>query len=185
MSDAPESLEEALRLSVEARACPVRVYVAGSSRELGRVRTAIRAIRRLFGDEAIHHDWTETIEVERERHRPAHLAVVADDRHVDNEQARAAAKTMLEAILDADVVWLLASPRNHGALVELGYVIGMREHRVVEPRLIVSGESSRSTVFARLADEVHDTDTPALFAIARWARERAQARADDGQKETA
>lgn len=156
MADRDE-IEALLELSVEARNPAFRVYVAGSSHELGRVKGAIRAVRRIVGPDAITADWTTTFAT----------ATPGADQHVSDREALASAIADLHGVSEAHLVWFLAPLQSRGAWVELGYAIARRV------TLVVSGPLCRASIFTRLADELHETDMGGLYAVARLARQHA------------
>lgn len=130
----------------------LRIYVAGSSRELERVRAAQRMAERLGC--VITHDWTRDVEVNRE-------AGIADADLPKQERMRHAWIDMM-AIDSADIVWVLApETQSTGCWVELGVALVWPEERLA---LIVSGPGSRRSIFASFAEE-YASDLVALLRI--------------------
>lgn len=136
----------------------MRVYVAGSRRELDRVRGVIAKLR--AAGCTVPDDWTE-------------LAAQFDgveDRDIPDERAREIAKTCLAGVLFADVALLLApvtiSRFSWGEFV--GAIVA-RDHARHTPiaRVFVSGHANRATVATRLADALFETDDDAVKFIAR------------------
>lgn len=121
----------------------MRVYVAGSSHEIDRVRRAMAMVHGLGAK--ITFDWT--LDVGQWGSNPL----------TETTEKRAAfAQRDLDAIDEADVVWLLA-PLTHpsrGACAEFGYAIAKKK-----PVVITGPESARrATIFFDLADVQHDDD---------------------------
>lgn len=132
----------------------MRVYVAGASKETTRVRWAMDAIR-AAGHE-ITCDWLAAIE-----------EAGASNEGLSDDDRRRYAREDLDAVLAADVLWLLA-PWNAstGAWVELGCALGVATIEVgLAPIIIVSGPARMRCIFAALADQEHDTDGAALAAV--------------------
>ena len=113
------------------------VYVAGAIAELGRCQAAIASVRRHVGPDAITYDWAADVAAARERG-------VADG-SLSHEDRAQIASVNLEAIIRADVVWLLASRLGTDSWVELGVALGIRAfgsalvERPSSPWIIASG----------------------------------------------
>ena len=129
----------------------LRVYVAGSSREIPRVRAAHRALREAGFELA--YDWTHGVEA-------AVARGVSEDAMPDGE-AHAVATRDLAGVNAADVVWLLAPEQpTRGAWVELGVADALGSD------IVVSGPRCRQSVFTRLG-WLCDTYAEALAVIGR------------------
>lgn len=132
---------------------PLRVYVAGASKEPERVRWAMDAVRALGCE--ITLDWLAVIEAEG-----------AANEGLTDAVRRRAARADLDAVGDADVLWLLApSNASTGAWVELGAALSGRAWAAHPGGVIVSGPARHRCIFAALADEEHDTDEAALASL--------------------
>jgi hypothetical protein len=158
-------LSEDLALAIEARNPDARVYVAGASSELGRAKQAMRAVRRVIGDDAITYDWS--LDVRRA------IAAGVPDHELSVERAAGFASRDVAGVELAGLLWILASDApSRGMWVELGIALGLRR-RGHPIEIVVSGLAKRPTVFAALADHICETDTGGLYACARWARDEA------------
>ena len=134
---------------------PLRVYVAGSSREMDRARAAMDYVRELGG--VITFDWVAEIE-----------RVGSANDGLTDEQRRSSAAADLEGVEACDVFWLLAPETpSTGAWVELGIALGLRE----SIRIIVSGPGSKRSIFSALANIETPSDITAAHHIARLVRE--------------
>ena len=104
----------------------LKVYLAGSSRELDDVKRYMAALRDA-GIE-ITADWVAAIEA------------AGDANPADDEVRRKASDADLDGVDDADIVWLMV-PRegSAGAWVELGYAIAHAK------TIVVSGEYRKCT----------------------------------------
>lgn len=121
----------------------MRIYVAGSSRQLERVKAAMAALRSL--GHTITHDWVALVEEYGEAN-PVDAATSTMRRWAADD---------LAGVYNADMVWLLMpETEGFGAAVEMGYAIA---HGVP---VIVSGAHARS-VFTSLAS-CYDRDDLAL-----------------------
>ncbi len=134
-------------LSMVAR--PLRVYVAGSSRELDRVRLAMDKLR--FAGVAITHDWTDSV-----------LEVGSANPEGATQADRAQwAWEDLRGVKDADILWVLWPDYvSAGACVELGYAFALNK------RVIISGGSPGQSIFTSLG-EYYDTDALARAEVLR------------------
>ena len=112
---------------------PSKVYVAGATKEVERVRT-VQGYCRTAGHE-ITFDWTDGLE--------AQTVAEAD---MFDEHARTLAWRCLDGVNDADVVVLCvpAWQPTRGAWVELGYAVAKKRG------IVILGEASRVSVFTRL-----------------------------------
>lgn len=164
-----EAFAEAARTTrAEPRepAPPLRVYVAGASKEIDRCRAAMDYVRELGG--VIACDWIAEIE-----------RVGSANEGLTQEQRRESAEADLCGIMGADVFWLLV-PENDskGAWVELGAALVSREiwranDAVEHPTvIIVSGPGSKRSIFAALADLETPSDITAMRRVAELAKER-------------
>lgn len=114
---------------------PVLVYVAAASAELERVRAAYKLARR-WGWK-LTRDWTKPVATNR--------AKGITDESLPRVEAKVYALRNLDAIDEADLVWVLA-PRKEtkGARIELGYAMALRRHGLPgictrKTRIVVSG----------------------------------------------
>jgi hypothetical protein len=123
----------------------MRIYVAASSKELGRAKWAMDAVRKLGHD--ITHDWVQCVEEEGEAN-PASASYTQRANWAEDD---------LCGVQEADVLWLLMpESEGFGAAVELGYALSKPYKRVV-----VSGCHER-TIFTALANACYDNDGAAL-----------------------
>lgn len=122
-----------------------RCYVAGSSRELPRVRAAMTALR-MSGIE-VTLDWTEGAEG-----WPA-LVEMSESARLD------AARADLSAIDRADVVLVLASPHRSECMVEMGYAMG----QLID--VVIAGPLADRGIFGACANDEFDTDAEAIAAV--------------------
>lgn len=130
------------------------VYVAASSAEMERARAAIRALR-LAGCEV--YDWTL-------EHVPTP--------ETTRTQRRDAERACTEALVEAEVVLVLAPTVRSDALVEFGIAIGRRS--MGSPvRIVVAGPVAARGIFAESC-EVYESDVEAIAAVVGGAREAAE-----------
>ncbi len=126
-----------------------RVYVAGSSAQLERVKSAMAALREI--GHTVTHAWPELVEEVGE----------ANPLDATDAARRMWAADDLRGVYDADVLWLLMpSEGGFGAAVELGYALA---HGI--PVVVSGGDVKRSifTVFGTC----YDRDDQALDAVFR------------------
>lgn len=164
-----EAFAEAARTTrAEPRepAPPLRVYVAGASKEIDRCRAAMDYVREIGG--VITCDWIAEIE-----------RVGSANDGLTQEQRRESAEADLCGVMEADVFWLLAPDNTStGAWVELGTALVAREvwranDAVQHPTvIIVSGPGSKRSIFAALADLETPSDITAMRRVAELAKER-------------
>lgn len=112
---------------------PSKIYVAGATKEVERVRT-VQGYCRTAGHE-ITFDWTDGLEAQ----------TVAEVDMFD-EHARTLAWRCLDGVLDADVV-VFCVPKfqpTRGAWVEFGYAVAKKRG------IVILGEASRVSIFCRL-----------------------------------
>jgi nucleoside 2-deoxyribosyltransferase len=134
----------------------MRVYVAGASKEPGRVRAAMDAV--LAAGAEVTLDWLDAIE-----------KAGASNEGLDDETRTLAAEADLEGVADADVVWVLApEAQSAGCWVELGYALALRK------LVLVSGPARVRCIFGALAHE-YDEDGDVVvdlgeLAAMRWER---------------
>lgn len=146
----------------------LRIYVAGASRELDRVRSVQRALR--LAGHAITFDWTEGFEAQRELF-PSD-ADVPEGARIDLEQRCAA------GVFCAEVFWLLA-PRTAsiGCWVELRdacWIESAREGLSGAPFAVIASGAKRhrdATIFSSRIRPEHcfDDDDAALQHVLRIA----------------
>ena len=134
----------------------LKVYMAGSSRDLVRVCGIARQLDRSPGLVTIVDRWFDD----------AHEWAGTDSGRVDDEQERIAEEHERN-IRGCDLLWWLYCPQFSGSLVELGIAIGAGIERIV-----VTGSGCRGTVFSALADFRHESDLRGLHEVFRAARER-------------
>jgi hypothetical protein len=129
----------------------MKIYVAGSSRELERAEAAIAACRAL--GHKITVDWPAAM-----RANPAdHELSPADQEHY--------ARLDIRGVLEADLVWLLIPDRANpsaGAWFEAGVAHAAAMFSQKPRRTIASGVVG-GYIFARVLDAVYETDAAALF----------------------
>lgn len=132
----------------------MKLYLAASSREADRVRRAQLAIRERGW--LLTLDWLTELE--------SNLARGVRDADLSREDQRRHAQADLDAIREADVVWLLAPQEpTKGAWTELGFALGIGKP------VVVSGAAS--CIFLELAALRCDSDESAPGAIEgllRW-----------------
>lgn len=124
----------------------MRVYVAGSSRQLGRVRAAMERLK--AAGHTVVHDWPTIIEAQGE----ANPADATQDERWDW------AIDDLAGVKAADCLWFLVpAEEGAGAFVELGYALAIGKP------VICSGTYQRS-IFTSMAvcydrdDQAFDTE---------------------------
>lgn len=124
----------------------MRVYVAGSSAQLERVRDAMDAL--IERGHTVTHDWAHLVEEVGE----------ANPLDATDHERITWARDDLRGVNSADVLWLLMpTTEGFGAAVELGYALA---HNI--PVIVSGGIPKRSifTVFGRC----YDRDDQALDA---------------------
>jgi hypothetical protein len=130
----------------------LRVYVAGSSAELDRVKTAMDRLRK--AGITVSHDWVACIN-EVGSANPAGAT--------DADRAQWAWED-LRGVKNADILWVLwPETPSAGACVELGYAIRGGQ------RIIISG-NHKTSIFTT-SGECYDTDYEALAEVlstAEW-----------------
>jgi nucleoside 2-deoxyribosyltransferase len=112
---------------------PSKIYVAGATKEVERVRT-VQGYVRTAGHE-ITFDWTAGIE-----------AQTVSEAAMFDEHARTLAWRCLDGVTDADVI-VLCAPKfqpTRGAWVEFGYAVAQKRG------IVVLGEAGRQSIFCRL-----------------------------------
>lgn len=135
----------------------LRVYVAGSGNEIGRVRAWLAALRDVGVE--ITLDWTGAIEANRAAGGDAALTAERREHH---------AREDFDAVDRADIVWFLAPVTgSRGSYIELGYALG--RHKLV----CASGLAVERTIFTSLAARVFFADADAFAAIVEYAEVRA------------
>jgi len=115
---------------------PSKIYVAGATMEVERVRT-VQGYVRTAGHE-VTFDWTAGIE-----------AATVPEADMYDEHARTLAWRCLDGVNDADVVVFCApkfQPPRHVACawVEFGYAVAQKRG------IVVLGEAGRQSIFCRL-----------------------------------
>lgn len=140
----------------------MKVYVAGSSNDLERVRAAQRRLR-VAGAE-ISFDWTLDIELARVSGKT--------DADLSEPQRAVASIGCLDGVRLARVFWLLAPPAHapsRGAWGELGYAIALAE-RDPNRTILVSGPGARETIFTSHPLVTSGDDASVAEFLERWAR---------------
>lgn len=132
----------------------MRVYVAGSSRELDRAAEAMAALRAM--GVIVTSTWVENI---RE------LGRGGNPRDATIDEKKAWASGCLRGVRDSGVLWLLmpVTP-TAGCWVELGFAMGLPG----EKRFVVSGIDQWRSIFTAYADVSFETDGEAVT----WFKER-------------
>ena len=127
----------------------MRIYVAGSSREIDRVREVQVALRD-FGAE-ITHDWTEAVERWGSRGSALTAEQRAECARADLEDGVAAADVLL-------VLWPLAG--GIGTYIELGFALGLAHARddvrgdgPCGPTVVISGGPEGLTIWHAFVGE--------------------------------
>jgi len=138
-----------------------KVYIAGSSKEISRVRKWIAALR-AAGYE-ITCDWTIDVEAAQK------LGRLPTD-----EEAIPLAIMDMNGVLNATILWMLRpDTESTGVHSEIGIALGWNEaikrFGVGEERLvtIASGGNSKN-IFSLLADRVFATDEEAFEHLTNW-----------------
>jgi nucleoside 2-deoxyribosyltransferase len=130
----------------------IKVYVAGSSKEIERAEAAIAAVRGLGF--SITFDW------------PAMMRASAADHELTLEEQERAALISIGGVASADIVWLLIphpSRPSAGAWFEAGYAKALGDER----RTWIASGPVHGYIFARVADVLFPDDDRAL----RWLAE--------------
>jgi nucleoside 2-deoxyribosyltransferase len=123
----------------------VRVYVAGSSGQIERAKSAIAALRER--GHIVTHDWPVLVERVGSANPPDASSADRTDWATDD----------LKGVHDADVFWLLMpSTDGFGAAVELGYALAHGRP------VVVSGGTPSRSIFTELATWMFDRDDQAL-----------------------
>lgn len=131
------------------RARPLRVYLAGSSGEIRRARTAYELLAAL-PNVVVVSTWLDVIE----------KVGIANPSDASAAQRREWTVTDLAEVASADAVWFLvpsSSAPTRGAWAELGYAYALSK------RILCSG-ATRQSIFCALGSE-HAMDEGALEAI--------------------
>ena len=124
----------------------MRIYIAGASKELDRVKSAY-AIARELGFE-LTYDWVAEVE--------AHNGVTNEGLD-DGERRRLSTKEVYAVVL-ADVFWLLCPQGvGVGAFVELGVAVAA-QRLAYDRHIIVASGPTRRTIFGAQADFEVPTD---------------------------
>jgi hypothetical protein len=133
----------------------LRIYVAGSSKEMDRARKAMDAVRA--------HGWTLTqdwVAIIEEKGAP---------NLVDDVIRKQCAEADADAVLKSNVFWLLAPhTRTSGAWFEMG-VAWMKRKQDGEILIIASGPGEQS-IFCALADCEFEHDGSALDWLEDYAK---------------
>ncbi len=136
----------------------MKIYVAGSSKELDRVEGVIARLR--SAGHMITHDWTKAVRA------------APDDHAITDEHARQCAEADVRGVYDADVVWLLIPEvKSEGAFFELGAAWGWRHPDIRSPRrrLVASGNPTGRIFLWLPGIQRYPDDEAALEAIG-WDR---------------
>lgn len=146
-----------LNAAAAARARPMVVYVAGTTRRPRRAETAMDAIR-LEPTLELAHDWLAEIAGETK----------PDAELTDDDRVRYALGD-LAAVQRSDVLWLLATEETvglgRGAWVELGFAYGLAAAGGPAPLVVVSGGAHRCIFTAPHPNLAHVEFTDDLAAI--------------------
>lgn len=131
----------------------ISVYVAGSSREIPRVRRAMDTLR--AAGLRIALDWT------------------AEWRPLDDMTASerlSASRRCTAAIEWADAFLFLAPAMRSDAIAELGVAYSARYHGAARPEIFAAGPLAARGIFAARGYE-YERDEDAVAAIIAWTRE--------------
>lgn len=123
----------------------MKVYVAGSSSERVVVAEVIEQLE--VAGIAVTYDWTKSPGWERP---------------LSTEEKIEQAQRDLDAVAEADVLWLRLGEKSEGAHVELGYALAFGK------LVIVSGSVTPERIFPLLADRCFTTHDAAFQAIRLW-----------------
>jgi len=136
---------------------PLKVYVAGSSRERASRAVPIIAALRKQGL-VVTHDWT----VDMDKHTSAEHS----DADVPDEVRRRCSELDANGVRLADFVLLLAPEErgSSGVWVELGMALTQRVP------VVVCGAHNRRTIFTSLAHKLCDTDDEGVRYLS-WIQE--------------
>ncbi len=142
------------------------VYVAGSSAEIERARSAVALLETASETLPIEvvSTWIDAIE-----------AAGTANEGLSPAARREAARTCLEEVREADVFLLLvpSGPSGIGSGVELGYAMALRDENPLRARILIASGRTERTIFAALCDEEHASDSEAIAAVVRMAGEAA------------
>lgn len=128
----------------------MKVYVAGSSKELGRVKAAIQLLRD-YGHE-VTHDWPALVE-----------QVGSANPDVDDDTRARWAWADLRGVADAKALWLLVpAVDGGGAYFESGYLLGMQMNEGFGDRLMVASGACHKSIFTSLFNNTFASDLEAL-----------------------
>ena len=131
----------------------MRIYIAGSSDELDRASKWIEMLRVSGLD--VTHDW------------PAMVRDVGEGnpKGATSEDRRGWATSCVEAVRDANLLWLLMPIKtSFGAFSELGIAIER------QTPIVVSGPLLHRSIFTDLADRVYADDQMAFACVSGWSR---------------
>lgn len=131
----------------------IPVYVCAASRELERVVTVVKALER-SGLVRLTFPWWEDVAAWG----------VGRDHELTDEQRLQHARTDIDGVLAAEIVWVLwPEAPSSGVPFEFGVAYCAGIHTVV------SGPAGRRCIFTALADQRLDSDENALMEVLRWA----------------
>ena len=139
---------------------PLRVYVAGASKEARRCRLMMEAVQRVGA--VLTLDWLSEIEKEG-----------AANEGLTHPKRQHYAAADMRAVLDADLLFLLAPTLpSTGAWTELGVALAANATRKRQIKIITAGdEVARSkSIFCSLGEEV-EFDTQGIEMIIRYQQE--------------
>jgi len=140
----------------------VKVYVAGSSKELARASSIMTQIR-MCPELELTMDWVAQI-------REVGVANPAD---APEGLRRSWAMNAIQAVQDAPVLWLLLpTTETVGAWCELSAAVVFGMTQPLRRRIMTSGppEARARSIFTALADRHFDTDGEALADLRMYAR---------------
>lgn len=142
----------------QAKHEPLRIYVAGASRE--RHERALPAIERIRGlGMFVTHDWNAAMTGE---------TVPEQDAKVSDDVRRHHSELDCNGVRQADFVLLLAPNErgSSGVWVELGLAIAFRVP------VLVCGKHNRRTIFTALAHRLFDSDAEGIAYLRAVQEER-------------
>ena len=135
---------------------PLRIYLAGASRELDRVLPMVERLER-SGLVVLHSRWWDAVQ--------AHG--VGNDHALTREQQAGYADADLEGVRDAELVWVLwPEARSVGAALEYGFALASCIHTVV------TGPTAHECIFTAKANYRDADDWAGLHEVLRVAAER-------------
>lgn len=136
----------------------MRIYIAGSSREIERAERAIKAVREL--GHTITVDWPAAMRAEAANGKGDHA--------LTPEEQKRYAEADLDGVAGADLVWLLIPDRENpsvGAWFEAGYALAIARYHEPSTAIVASGVVG-GYIFARVLDRLFEDDAAVITWLA-------------------